>query len=71
MESKPIHLQLLRSHHLFTSLKQDDIEYLLKGAQLLKLEKDQTLFWQGEPAKHFYFVITGSIKLYRLPPGWQ
>lgn len=68
MESKPIHLQLLRSHHLFSSLKQDDLEFLLQRAQLQKLEKDATLFWQGEPAQYFYFVITGSVKLYRLPP---
>jgi len=68
MESQPIHQQLLRSHHLFSSLKQDDLEFLLRGAQLQKLEKDKTLFWQGDAAQHFYFVITGSVKLYRLPP---
>jgi CRP-like cAMP-binding protein len=68
MESKPIHQQLLRSHHLFSSLSQDDLMSLLNGAQLQELEKDKTLFWQGDPAEHFYFVITGSVKLYRLPP---
>jgi CRP-like cAMP-binding protein len=68
MESKPIHQQLLRSHHLFSSLSQDDLMSLLNGAQLQELEKDKTLFCQGDPAEHFYFVITGSVKLYRLPP---
>ena len=42
--------------------------YLLQGAQIVNLEKDKTLFWQGDPAQHFYFVITGSVKLYRLLP---
>jgi len=68
MESQLVHHNLLRTHHLFSSLTQSDLDLLLNGAQLLKLKKDNTLFWQGEEAKHFYFVISGSIKLYRLPP---
>jgi CRP-like cAMP-binding protein len=68
MESKPVHQQLLRSHHLFSSLKPAEMESLLRGAKLQRLEKDKTLFWQGDEAEHFYFVITGSVKLYRLPP---
>lgn len=68
MESQLVHHNLLRTHHLFSSLTSRDLDSLLGGAQILRLKKDSTLFWQGDEAKHFYFIISGSIKLYRLPP---
>jgi CRP-like cAMP-binding protein len=66
-----VHHQILRSHHLFEPLSEEQLNELLGTSQLLNLEKGDQLFRQGEPAHHFYFVISGCVKIYRLTPDGQ
>lgn len=66
-----VHHQILRSHHLFEPLNEEQMEELLNSSQLLNLDKGDNLFHQGEPAHNFYFVISGAVKVYRLTPDGQ
>ncbi len=66
-----VHNQILRSHHLFEPLNDEQMDELMSSSQLLNLDKGDNLFHQGEPAHSFYFVISGAIKVYRLTPDGQ
>ena len=66
-----VHHQILRSHHLFEPLSDDQLKELLAASQLLNLEKGDTLFNQGDKATAFYFVISGCVKIFRLTPDGQ
>ncbi len=66
-----VHSQILRSHHLFEPLSEEQMDELMSTGQLLNVDKGAPLFRQGEPATAFYFVISGSVKIYRLTPDGQ
>lgn len=66
-----VHSQILRSHHLFEPLSEEQMDELMSTSQLLNVDKGAPLFRQGDPATAFYFVISGSVKIYRLTPDGQ
>ncbi|MBP8171522.1 MAG: Crp/Fnr family transcriptional regulator [Pseudomonas sp.] len=66
-----VHHQILRSHHLFEPLNEEQMDELMSTSQLLNVDKGVPLFRQGEPASAFYFIISGSVKIYRLTPDGQ
>lgn len=66
-----VHQQILRSHHLFEPLSEEQMEELMSNSQLLNIDKGAPLFRQGEPVTAFYFVISGSVKVYRLTADGQ
>ena len=66
-----VHQQILRSHHLFEPLSEEQLDELLESSQLLNLEKGDTLFILGEKAQSLYFIISGCVKIYRLTPDGQ
>jgi CRP-like cAMP-binding protein len=66
-----VHHQILRSHHLFEPLSEEQLDALMETSQLLNIDKGEPLFRQGEPAHSFYFVISGAVKIYRLTPDGQ
>lgn len=59
-------LQALRSHPLFSKLSGKDLQQLIQQSRRLRLEHHQLLYRQDMPAHHFFFVITGRLRLYRL-----
>jgi len=56
---------------LFEPLSEAQLDALLETARLLNVDKGAKLFHQGEPAHAFYFVISGTVKIYRLTPDGQ
>ena len=66
-----VHHQILRSHHLFEPLSEEQMDELMSSSQLLSVDKGTPLFRQGEPASAFYFIISGSVKIFRLTPDGQ
>ncbi|WP_248804445.1 Crp/Fnr family transcriptional regulator [Pseudomonas sp. MWU13-2100] len=66
-----VHHQILRSHHLFEPLSDQEMDELMASSHLLSIDKGEPLFRQGEPADAFYFVIAGAVKIYRLTPDGQ
>lgn len=71
MQLHRVHHQILRSHHLFEPLSESQLDTLLQTARLLNIDKGEKLFHQGEPAHAFYFVISGTVKIYRVTPDGQ
>ncbi|TCS61783.1 Crp/Fnr family transcriptional regulator [Varunaivibrio sulfuroxidans] len=63
------HLSLLRQVPLFSSIPPVRLEDLLRDAALHEERCGTVLFLQGEPASHFYAVLSGWIKLYRQTSG--
>ena len=59
------HLQALP---LFGGLSVDGLKALLDDSAVQVHGKRKTLFLQGDPAAHFFVVLTGWVKLYRLRP---
>ena len=71
MEPHPLYQKILREHHLFATLNDAQITQLIEESQLVNLEKGAYVFRQGDPCHHFGFVISGSVKIYRLTPDGQ
>ena len=66
-----VHHQILRSHHLFEPLNEEQLNELMSTSHLLSIDKGEPLFRQGEPADSFYFIIAGAVKIFRLTPDGQ
>ncbi|MFE8071830.1 Crp/Fnr family transcriptional regulator [Marinobacteraceae bacterium S3BR75-40.1] len=66
----PAHLRdpidLLREHPLFARLGDDDFRALTAKMRTLDLGAHEFLYQQDMPAQHFYFVISGNLRLFRL-----
>ena len=56
----------MRQHALFSSLSDEDLATLLQQSRHLRLGRRQLLYRQDMPAHHFFFVISGRFRLYRL-----
>jgi CRP-like cAMP-binding protein len=59
-------LSPLRSHPLFAGLAEHDLEHIIQQSRRLRLGHHQLLYRQDMPAHHFFFVISGRLRLYRL-----
>ena len=66
-----VHAQLLQQHHLFEPLPAPQMSQLLEQAKIINLDKGQPVFRQGDLAEHFYFVIDGCVKIFRITPDGQ
>jgi len=55
---------LLRAHSLFVAFDDERFERLTAVAQLLELGAGQLLFQRGDPARAFFIVMSGQIKLF-------
>lgn len=58
----------LRRHYLFSALTDTQLERLLASAVLRRLAAGEPLFSQADPAKQFFLLRRGCLKLYRLSP---
>ncbi len=58
--------ELLRKHLLFTHFDTDQMDRISACSVFVALKEGEHLFRQGQDAHHFYLLIKGSIKLYRL-----
>lgn len=56
----------LRSTHLFGSLDEPMLAEAIAGARITDHPEGQLLFRQGEPARNFFVVLGGWVKVFRL-----
>lgn len=61
-------VELLRRGPLFAGLSEKSLEKLIQGATVKAYAKGKMLFQQGDPAAHFYILLNGRVKLFRLTP---
>lgn len=68
MDQKLDGFSRLQANALFAALSPADIHTLARHVQPRSLEVGDLLFKQEDRARHFYFVLSGCIKLFRLSP---
>lgn len=56
----------IREIYLFSALLDEQLDTVLRGARVQRFETGQQLFRQGDHAAQFFYVRSGTIKLYRL-----
>lgn len=59
-------LEALRGHPLFRHLSGDDFHDLATRIRRIDMEHHELLYRQDTDAQHFYFVVSGRLRLYRL-----
>lgn len=68
MQSNPELMQELRRHPLFAGLDDGQISRLLQNTHTQELDDGQLLFTSQQPARHFFLVRAGSIRLFLSTP---
>lgn len=61
--------QELQRSLLFARLEPAQLERVVQHAVRVRLQEGEPLFEQGDPARRFYLLVSGQIKLYRLSPA--
>lgn len=59
-------LVVIRRSALFSTLPPPSLEHLFRQASVIEPARGETLFRQGDPAKHFFVVLDGWVKIFRL-----
>lgn len=59
----------VRQNHLFSGLLEDHLDRLIDSMHVYTLSEGERLFTKDDPAKQFFFIRKGQIKLYRLSIG--
>ncbi|VVN88896.1 Crp/Fnr family transcriptional regulator [Pseudomonas fluorescens] len=66
MLTHPSIVLILRRHHLFSQLPEKVFQDVCALANLKRLSCHATLMHQGDPAKRFFLLVSGQIKLHRV-----
>ena len=66
--SKADKLKTLRLNPYFSDLSKDVLISIVPHMQLLKYERSDILFWEGDPCSGLHIIESGSVKLYRVSP---
>jgi CRP/FNR family transcriptional regulator, dissimilatory nitrate respiration regulator len=56
-------LAALRAHFLFAGLEPEQFAHVAGSGELIELAAEQILFQRGEPARQFFIVVSGEVKL--------
>lgn len=62
---------VLQNNPLLSRLDAQDYQQLRQHAEILSLNKGDTIYRQDQPAHHLGFVLSGAVKLYRLTQDGQ
>ncbi|MGH8383199.1 Crp/Fnr family transcriptional regulator [Pseudomonas sp.] len=71
MLTHPSLVLFLRRHHLFSQLPDSVFEQVCSLAMQRRLSCHDTLMHQRDPAKRFFLLVSGQIKLYRITAQGQ
>lgn len=56
---------------LLVDVADEDLKFLYQKATLIKIERGNYLFLQGDPAENLFFLIQGHIRLFSFTPEGQ
>ena len=56
---------MIQKTALFSSLPQNEIDYIISRCEVLKLKNGEALFSPGETATHFYILVKGAIRVFK------
>ena len=60
---------ILRESAILRDLPPEDLAALVDERSVRSIERGQVLFQQGDPARAFFLVLSGQVKLSRVNPG--
>jgi CRP-like cAMP-binding protein len=58
--------EILKKIEFFNLLSAEEIELINSSCQIITLNKDNILFYEGEVAESFYILLQGNLKLYKI-----
>jgi CRP/FNR family transcriptional regulator len=61
-------LPVLQTCSLLAEFPTEDLQRIAEVARVRAYERGEEIFREGDPAIHFYAVVTGKVKLYKLSP---
>lgn len=61
-------IDFIKRHHLFSSMKPEEMEQLCTNARLCQYKSGERIMSQNQEAERFYLVISGKVKLFRISP---
>lgn len=61
-------MERLRLAPLFSSLTETDLAPISAASRLIQVKPNTLLFREADPSHHFFLVVKGSMRLYRLTP---
>ena len=64
-------IQQLKGSYLLAALSQPEFEAVLEHAVVRQMGQGESLFDQGDPCTHYFFVLSGIVKLYRVAPSGE
>lgn len=64
-----IDTSLVQRVHFFSVLDQPQLAQIIASTVAIPLQENERLFEHGQPAKRFYLLIEGQIKLFRVSEG--
>jgi CRP/FNR family transcriptional regulator len=59
---------LLPGIFLFDSLKENQLKIVAGFCSIVKIKKNDHLFFEGDEASAFYHIVSGSVKIYKISP---
>jgi len=62
------HILELKKCLIFSGLNDEDIKELAKTAKIIEYPKKTLIFSEGDPAKGFYVLLSGMVKIYKISP---
>lgn len=62
-------LAVIRQCAYFSSLGDEILKELVDFTTLVKYERGETIFWEGDPCSGLFIIQRGSVKLYKISPG--
>lgn len=71
MNLGPADIQHLKHGYLLAALSPSEFEEVLAHAKARKLAPGERLFDQDDPCTHFFFVLSGIVKLCRVAPSGE
>lgn len=69
MHNDNLQLATLKKHALFSKLSEEELTLLLSNARSVSFGAQEVIFSQDAEAQYFYFVVSGTIRLYRIAPN--
>lgn len=69
MHNDNLQLTTLKKHALFSKLSEEELTLLLSNARSVSYGSQEVIFSQDADAQYFYFVVSGTIRLYRIAPN--
>lgn len=64
---EPTRMQVVQNY-LFNQLKPAELSTVLRQARVRRFAPAEAVFSQGDPAAHFFLVVAGQVRLYRVAP---